>query len=286
MGNMLMIITAALWGFSFVVQKTGMVFMGPFIFSGIRFVLGASCLCLVLRWFGGQSLNKQGVYSGVCMGVVLTFGVMLQQIGIVDTTAGKASFLTMIYILLVPVFLSLAGKRLALRIWPAACLVLFGLYFLSIQAGDLNSINPGDYWVLSSSVFWAIHILLVEKSVRQHDPLRLSIIQFYTCALLCLVGAFLFENISWAGVLAGIQGGYQELLFGSVASVAIAYTLHVYALRSVPSQHAALILSLEAVFGVLGGVWFLDEVLTVRMISGFLLMFSGIILAQWSQRQV
>lgn len=280
-----MIITAALWGFAFVAQKTGMDYLGPFMFSAIRFAVGASCLVLLLRWFGEKKLDRSGMIYGLSMGVVLTFGAMLQQIGIVETTAGKSGFITAIYILLVPIFLSFSGKRLSFQIWPAALLVLFGLYLLSIKGGErgdeLSTVNQGDYWVLASSVFWAVHILLIEKAVRKHDALRLSIIQFYTCAVLSLLGAFVFETVIWTEIITGVSDGFVEVAYASIASVAIAYTLQVFAQRSVPSHHAALILSLEAVFAVIGGVWLLGEELTARMLLGFGLMFLGIILAQW-----
>ena len=280
-GNSLMVLTAALWGFAFVAQKTGMDYFGPFMFSAIRFTVGATCLVLLVRWFGYKRLTRQGVISGVIMGVVLTFGAMLQQIGIIETSAGKSGFITAIYILLVPIFLSFTGKKLSRQIWPAAFLVLLGLYLLSVQEGEFSSINSGDIWVLSSAIFWAAHILLIERAVKKHDPLRLSIVQFYTCALLSLLGAFMFEDVVWSEITAGISNGFIEIAYASIASVAIAYTLQVFAQRSVPSHHAAMVLSLEAVFAVIGGVWLLGEGLTIRMLVGFALMFAGIILAQW-----
>lgn len=284
-GNILMVITAALWGFAFVAQKTGMDYFGPFMFSAIRFAFGATCLVSLLiffsRIFGGRKLDRKGLIIGILMGVVLTFGAMLQQIGIVETTAGKSAFITAIYILLVPIFLSFLGKKLSFQIWPAALLVLFGLYLLSIKEGGFNGINTGDIWVVSSAIFWAIHIILIEKAVKTHDPLRLSIVQFYTCAILSLIGAFIFEPVEINSIVSGIKDGWLELVYASVASVAIAYTLQVFAQRSVPSHQAALILSLEAVFGVIGGVWLLSEDITSRMLIGFCLMFAGIILAQW-----
>jgi len=285
-GSLLMILTAALWGFAFVAQKTGMDYFGPFMFSAIRFVIGATCLVLLLRWFGGDKLNRNGVLMGATMGVVLTFGAMLQQIGIVETSAGKSGFITAIYILLVPVFLAFAGKRLSLQIWPAAFLVLFGLYLLSIKKGDFGSVNRGDVWVLSSAIFWAIHIILIEKAVKKHDPLRLSIIQFYVCAMLSLLGAVVFEDVVLENIVQGLKSGYLEIAYASIASVAIAYTLQVFAQRSVPSHQAALILSLEAVFAVIGGIWLLGEELTSRMLWGFAMMFVGIVLAQWRFKPV
>ena len=285
-GNLLMIMTAALWGFAFVAQKTGMDYLGPFMFSAIRFAFGASCLVFLLRWFGGPRLDRKGLILAVLMGTVLTFGAMLQQIGIVHTTAGKSAFITAIYILLVPIFLSFTGKKLSFQIWAAAALTLLGLYFLSIKEGDLSGINKGDYWVLASAFFWAWHILLIEKAVRRYDPLRLSIVQFYTCSLLSLLGVFIFEPVDLATTWTGIKGGLLELAYASIASVAIAYTLQVFAQRSVPSHQAALVLSLEAVFGVIGGIWLLNETLTLRMVLGFSLIFSGIILAQWRFKKV
>jgi len=284
-GNILMIITAALWGFAFVAQKTGMEYLGPFMFSAIRFAFGASCLVLLLvffsRFFARRKLDRKGVLTGIAMGVVLTFGAMLQQIGIVETSASKSAFITAIYILLVPIFLSFLGKKLALQIWPAAFLVLIGLYLLSIKEGDFSSINKGDIWVLSSAIFWAIHILLIEKAVKVYDPLRLSIVQFYVCSVLSLLGAFVFEPVVLNDIMLGIKASWIELAYASIASVAIAYTLQVFAQRSVPSHQAALLLSLEAVFGVIGGVWLLGESVTPQMLLGFGLMFAGIILAQW-----
>jgi len=276
-----MIITAALWGFAFVAQKTGMDYLSPYMFSAIRFALGATCLVFLLRWFGGVRLDRRGYLFGIGMGVILTFGALMQQVGIVETTAGKGGFLTAIYILLVPIFLSFSGHRLALQIWPAALLAIAGLYLLSIKDGEFSSINMGDYWVLASAIFWAIHIILIEKAVKFYDPLRLSIVQFYTCGVLSLVAVFIFDTTVWTDVLSGIKGGWLELLYGGIASVAIAYTLQVFAQRSVPSHHAALILSLEAVFAVIGGVWLLNEEITVRMLMGFGLIFVGIILAQY-----
>lgn len=280
-GNLLMVLTAAIWGFTFVAQKTGMDHLGPFMFNAVRFFIGATCLVLLLRWFKGQRLSRKGIFWGIVMGVALFCGAMLQQIGLIETTAGKSAFITVIYILLVPVFLSFAGTKLSIQIWPAAVLVLYGLYLISIKEGDLNGINNGDYWVLASALFWASHILIIEKAVKQHDPLRLSIVQFYICSFLALLGSFIFELVALNDIWEGMKGAWLELAYAGIAATAIAYTLQVVAQKTVPSHHAALVLSLEAVFGVIGGVWLLGEDLTIRMLLGFGLMFAGIILAQW-----
>ena len=128
-GNILMVTAAALWGFTFVAQKTGMDHLEPLMFTAIRFTLGATSLLFLLRFLGTKKLNKQGIIAGIIMGVMITLGINLQQIGIVDTTAGNSGFLTAIYILLVPIFLSIGGSKLPVQIWPAVLLALIGLYF-------------------------------------------------------------------------------------------------------------------------------------------------------------
>ncbi len=284
-GNVLMVIAAALWGFTFVAQKTGMDHLEPLMFTAIRFALGASCLLFLVRFFGKKKLNRQGLIAGVIMGVLITLGITLQQIGIVETTAGKSGFLTAIYILLVPIFLSIGGEKLPMQVWPAVLLALIGLYFLTIKdtsiAMMLSSINKGDYWVLACSIFWALHIIYVGKAARNHDPLRLSIVQFYTCAILSFIAALIFEPVIFADIAVGVKGAWLEIAYSSIASVAIAFTLQVFAQQSVPPHHAAMILSLEAVFAVIGGVLLIGEILTTRMMFGFTLIFAGIILAQY-----
>ncbi len=284
-GNILMITAAALWGFTFVAQKTGMDHLEPLIFTAIRFALGATCLLFLIRFLGKQKLNKEGLVAGVIMGVLIALGISLQQIGIVDTTAGKSGFITAIYILLVPIFLSIGGGKLPKQVWVAVVLALIGLYFLTIKdtsfATMFSSINKGDYWVLASSVFWALHIIYVGKAAANHDPLRLSIVQFYTCAILSFIAALVFEPIVIVDITEGIKGAWLEIAYSSIASVAIGFTLQVFAQQSVPPHHAAMILSLEAVFAVIGGVLLIGEILTPRMMFGFALIFAGIILAQY-----
>ena len=285
-GNILMIIAAALWGFTFVAQKTGMDHLEPLMFTAIRFAIGATCLLFLIRFLGIQKLNREGLIAGVIMGVLITLGITLQQIGIVETTAGKSGFLTAIYILLVPIFLSVGGNKLPRQIWPAVVLALVGLYFLTIKdvplATMFSSINKGDYWVLASSIFWALHIIYVGKAARNHDPLRLSIVQFYTCAVLSFIAALVFEPIILIDITNGIKGAWLEIAYSSIASVAIAFTLQVFAQQSMPPHYAAMILSLEAVFAVIGGVLLIGEILTARMVFGFALIFAGIILAQYN----
>jgi len=278
--SMAMLLAAAIWGFAFVAQKSAMLVMGPFSFNAVRFALGASCLLLVYpllksRQTAPAPFNKSTLRYGLLMGMVLFAGAITQQIGLITTTAGKAAFITGLYIVLVPAILSIFGHVFSLRIWSAVGITVVGLYLLSVPDG-LSSIKAGDVWVLASAFLFAAHILVIERASRSHDPIQLSILQFYIAALLSAVGVWLWETISWQS----LGDAWVELAYVSVLSTAVAYTLQVVGQQKVAAHIAAMILSLEAVFGAIGGIWLLDETMTSRMVLGCGLMFGGWMLAQ------
>ncbi len=272
-----MLLTAIIWGFAFVAQKSSMDIMGPFTFNAARFVLGATCLLILLPFFKPRRgvLGKSGWLSAAGMGVFLFLGSITQQIGLVSTTAGKAAFITGLYIVLVPLILSLFGQALSRLVWAAVALGLSGLYLLSMQGASIKPIT-GDIWVLASAVFFALHIVVIGRASLEHDALRLSIVQFYLCALLSLIGMMIWETPS----LQALFDGSTEILYAGVLSVGIAYTLQVFAQIRVPPHAAALVLSLETVFGALGGVWLLGEEMNTRMLIGAGLMMAAIVVAQ------
>ncbi len=273
----MMLLTAIIWGFAFVAQKSSMEVMGPFTFNTARFVLGASCLLLLLPFLKSRhgALGKAGWRSAAGMGVLLFLGSISQQIGLVSTTAGKAAFITGLYIVLVPLILSFFGQLLSSSIWLAVALGLGGLYLLSMQGATIMPVT-GDLWVLASALFFALHIVVIGRASLEHDALRLSIVQFYVCAVLSLIGMLLWEAPS----LQAISDGGIEILYAGVLSVGIAYTLQVFAQIRVPPHAAALVLSLETVFGAIGGVWLLGEEMTLRMVIGAGLMMAAILVAQ------
>ncbi len=273
----MMLLTAIIWGFAFVAQKSSMEVMGPFTFNTARFVLGASCLLLLLPLLKSRhgALGKAGWRSAAGMGVLLFLGSISQQIGLVSTTAGKAAFITGLYIVLVPLILSFFGQLLSRSIWLAVALGLGGLYLLSMQGATIMPVT-GDLWVLASALFFALHIVVIGRASLEHDALRLSIVQFYVCAVLSLIGMLLWEAPS----LQAISDGGIEILYAGVLSVGIAYTLQVFAQIRVPPHAAALVLSLETVFGAIGGVWLLGEEMTLRMVIGAGLMMAAILVAQ------
>lgn len=276
----MMLLSAIIWGFAFVAQKTSMEVMGPFTFNTARFVLGASFLVLLLPFIKPEAgrLGKEGWFGGMWMGVIIFIGSITQQIGIVTTTAAKAAFITGIYIVIVPIILSFMGQALSRIVWWAVALSVFGLYLLSMHGAEAVPV-VGDFWVLLSAIFFALHIIVIGKYSRLHDPLKLSIVQFYICALLSAIGMFIIETPS----IAGIKAGGLEILYAGVLSVGIAYTLQVFAQKRVPAHIAALVLSLEIVFGAIGGIWLLGEQMTGSMLLGGCFMFAAILLVQGKQ---
>lgn len=276
-GYAMMLLTAIIWGFAFVAQKSSMEVMGPFTFNTTRFILGASCLVLIFPLFKqhGGKLGKAGWRRASWMGLFLFLGSISQQIGLVSTTAGKAAFITGLYIVLVPILLSLFGQALSRLIWLAVAFGVTGLYLLSIPDVAFTP-NRGDLWVLASALFFALHIIVIGRASIHHNALRLSIAQFYISAALSGVGMWAFESPSVAAIMAG----GTEILYAGVLSVGIAYTLQVFAQIRVPAHTAALVLSLETVFGAIGGVWLLGEEMTVRMLIGATLMMTAIVIAQ------
>lgn len=276
-GYAMMLLTALIWGFAFVAQKSSMEVMGPFTFNTTRFVLGATCLVLIFPLFKarGGKLGKAGWRRATWMGVFLFLGSISQQIGLVSTTAGKAAFITGLYIVLVPIILSVFGQALSRLVWVAVALGVAGLYLLSMQSAEIIPAS-GDLWVLASAVFFALHIIIIGRASIKHDALRLSIAQFYVCSLLSALGMWAWETPS----IQAIMAGGTEILYAGVLSVGIAYTLQVFAQIRVPAHTAALVLSLETVFGAIGGVWLLGEQMTTRMLMGASLMMAAIIVAQ------
>ena len=275
----LLLLVALIWGFAFVAQRLGMEHLGPYGFNASRFFLGACSLLPLLLIFRVQSSHQPGklLKGGVAAGVVLFIGSSLQQVGLVTTTAANAGFITGLYIVLVPMFGLLFGQRTALTTWFGAFVAVAGLYFLSI--GEDFSVNTGDVLVLVGAGFWAGHVLLIGKLAPEVDNLRLAIVQFFVCGFLSLLVA-LFSEIDMLSI-ERVLISWKPIAFAGLLSVGVAYTLQVVAQRDAPASHAAIIMSLEAVFAALGGWLFLSEYLDARQLSGCVLMLVGMLLSQY-----
>jgi drug/metabolite transporter (DMT)-like permease len=327
--DFLLLLTACIWGFGFVAQRSGMEYVGPFTFNAIRFALGSLSLLPLIRFrkrarkkailkaIAGPAKTvpelpvqaspgtalRAFLIAGSCLFIAVTF----QQLGIMFTTMGNAGFITGLYVVLTPMFGVVLGKKTGLPTWIGAVFTLTGLYFLS-AAGQLNSINPGDILTVISAVFWASHVLLIDRLVQKVDPIVLSSGQFAWCGILFFIAVFILEPFvpSWAAVIAPnytLQGwrafpaliaalgagfsagsfinGAIPILYGGLASVGIAYTLQVEAQRDAPPAHATIILCLEGLFAALGGMVLLGEKPGAFTLLGSALMLAGMLITQW-----
>lgn len=280
----LLLLTAAIWGAAFVAQSAGMEYVGPFTFNAIRNLLGAAVLlpCIAFRQRGeqkqGRPQQKDLWLGGVCCGAVLFTAGSLQQIGIMHTTVGKAGFLTAMYIVLVPVFGIFRHRDSDKKVWAAVFLAAAGLYLLCMKGGDL-SFRRGDLLLLGCAVAFAVHILVIDYFSPRADGVKMSCIQFLTCAALSGIG-MLFERPAAADILQA----WAPLVYAGVLSCGVGYTLQIIGQRGMNPTVASLLLSLESVISVLAGWLILGETLSVRELSGCALMFAAIILAQLPKR--
>jgi len=278
----LLLLTAVIWGFAFVAQRSGMEVIGPFAFGATRFALGAVSLLplLVLSRRRGAappfpplSPARRAGWAALA-GLVLFAGASLQQVGLVHTTAANAGFITSLYVILVPVVGAFLGRVSGARIWLGALLAVVGLYVLSI--GEGFTMAPGDLLELAGAFFWAGHILLINRLAPRMGALEIAVGQFATCALLSLGAALLWEPAPFAGVGAAAW----PILYGGLLSIGVAYTLQIVAQQTAHPAHASIIMSLEALFAGVGGVLLLGEPLTPRLAVGGGLMLTGVIVSQ------
>jgi len=275
--DFLLLLTAAIWGFAFVAQRIGMASVGPFTFNAIRFLLGGLSLiplAVYLKIGRGNRSFRQVLTAGIISGLVLFFGASLQQVGIVETTAGNAGFITGLYVVIVPVLGLFLRQQTGWATWLGAALAAFGLYLLSVTTQF--TMGRGDAFVLIGAFFWAIHVLVIGYFSRRVDPLWLSIIQFLTCAILSGVTAFTTESIHPAL----IWTARWPILYGGLLSVGVAYTLQVISQQKAHPAHAAILLSLESVFAALGGWLIMGEQLSARGLLGCGLMLAGMLISQ------
>lgn len=277
--DFLLLLTAAIWGFAFVAQRAGLDYVGPFTYNAVRFLLGSVSLTplLLLKTNHRKTSGKCSiriVYFGALAGIALFLGSSFQQIGLVYTTAGNAGFITGLYVIIVPIIGIFQKSKAGIGVWVGAVFAVAGMYFLSIKEGF--SVNQGDILVFVSAFFFAAHVVVVGWLSPKFNAIRLSIIQFMVTSALSFIAALFTEEI----ILTDILDAAIPIIYGGLFSVGIAYTLQVVAQKDAPSAHAAIILSLESVFAVLGGWWILAEVVTTRTLIGASLMLIGMIAAQ------
>ncbi len=280
--DLLMLIAAVIWGFAFVAQREGMETMGPFLFNGVRFLIGVVALSPVVWYLSkkpqpdhkAEVSTKKLLIAGTMAGLLLFIAISFQQYGLQFTTAGKAGFITGLYIFFVPLIGLFFGQKTGSGTWLGATIALIGLYLLSIK--EDFSIAEGDLPQLICAVFFASHVLYIGYFAKLMDPLKLSLVQYVVTGILSLLIAIVVELITWDMIMETAI----PLLYAGVMSTGIAYTLQVVAQQHAHSSHAAIILSLEGAFAVLGGWLLLDEYLSTRGLFGCGLMLTGMFLSQ------
>ena len=278
----LLLTTAIIWGFAFVAQRVGMDYVGPFTFNGIRFAVGSlSLLPLVLISREQPASSRQILpypgrktifLGGAALGLALFSGASLQQIGLVYTTAGKAGFITGLYVIIVPILGLFWKQQPKIGTWIGAILAAIGLYFLSVT--EQFTIELGDLLVLVGAFFWAAHVLIIGWLSPRINPIKLAFSQYLACSILSLITAYFVETITLTSILEATI----PILYGGLLSVGVAYTLQVIAQRDAHPAHAAILLSLEAVFAAVGGWLLLDEIISPRGLVGCGLMLAGMLL--------
>lgn len=293
--NFLLMLAALIWGSAFVAQSVGMDYLGPFTFNSVRSFMGSLVLLPVI-WFmdrqkkdgakgdGQGALGKSAevkqqekktlLLGGLCCGVILTVSTSLQQIGLVYTTAGKAGFITALYILIVPLLGLFLGRRVGGKTWLGVALAVIGMYLLCIKEGF--SISYGDFMVLLCAFVFSLHILTVDYFSPKVDGVRLSCIQFFVCGCLCAVPMVIFEHPEIYQILQA----WLPLIYAGVLSSGVAYTLQIITQKHLNPTVASLLMSLESVFAALTGWLILNERLSPKELLGCVLVFTAIILAQ------
>jgi drug/metabolite transporter (DMT)-like permease len=276
----LLLVAAFFWGTTFVAQRKGMDHMGPMLYNALRFLLGAVTLAPLIAWPGLRLAGARTgtprllLWGGLLAGAALFGGASLQQMGLQYTTAGKAGFVTSLYVVLVPVMGLFLGHRCGPSLWLGVALTVAGLYLLSVT--ESFTVARGDLLVLASALFWAIHVQLIGYLAQRGDPLRIACAQFLVCSALSIVAALAGEPIT-AGA---IRAATIPILYGGILSAGVAFTLQVICQRTSPPAHAAIIMSLETVFAALAGWLLLDERMGWRGLAGCALMLAGLMVVQ------
>ena len=283
--NLILLLTAVIWGGGFVAQRLGMQEMGPYLFNGFRFLIGSLTLIpvILLRKRAGVSQDgglKKTLLTGAAAGLFLFSGATFQQMGLVFTTAGKAGFITGLYVVIVPLLGMFWGDRGSVYSWLGAVLAVIGLYFLSATRGMIFA--PGDGFVLIGACFWASHVQFIARYSPDVDPYQLSFVQSLFTSVVSFGVGFFLEDF----VLEQIFSAALPILYGGVISIGIAYTLQLVGQRYAKATPAAIILSLESVFAVFWGWLILNEELTPKILLGSSIMLVGMVVAQLKNRRI
>ena len=280
--SIMLFATAIIWGLAFVAQAAGMEHLGPLSFTASRCFVAVVFLYLTYKFFMMKSASyreekfnmKRTLVGGSICGLVFTIAINLQQVSLIYTTAAKASFLTALYIVFIPVIGLFFGRRPSVKIMLCIFLAMVGTYLLSIKGG--LKINRGDLIVILSALVFAIHILLLTKYSTNTNAVLVSLVQFAVCGVISLVGALVLEDISMEAILKS----QATILYVGILSSGVGFTIQLMALKDLEPVVASMICSLESVFGALFGWLILSQEMTEREIFGAIIIFLATIFAQ------
>ncbi|MBQ1705577.1 MAG: DMT family transporter [Clostridia bacterium] len=287
-GNLMLLITALIWGTAFVAQSAGMNYVEPFTYNGVRTLIGGLVLIPVILLFDRlkplsqrptpeekKRINRNSAVGGVFCGILLAVASSLQQYGISMTTAGKAGFITALYIVIVPLMGVFIHKKIPKIIWLCVAIAVAGFYLLCVKEGF--TVSLGDLLVLCCAFFFSLHIMCIDHfGAKEVDGVRMSCVQFLVAGLLCMIPMAVFETPTWENLWAA----RVTILYTGVMSCGVAYTLQILGQRDTDPTTATLLMSLESVFAALSGWVILHESLSVKELFGCVLVFAAVILAQ------
>lgn len=307
-GDLMLILTALIWGSSFVAQKSGMEFIGPLTFSGMRTLIGGLVLIPSIKLLdrfktikasAGENLSdekkpedtknerKTLIKGGILCGIILMAAGNLQQIGLIYTNAGKAGFITALYVIIVPFLGLFLKKKIRPVIWIYVIASAAGLYLLCIPAeGGLGHLNKGDILIFFCAILFAVHIMIIDHFSPKVDGVKMSCIQFFVAGTLSFIFIWIDPLFGFAlPTINTLAAAWLPILYAGVLSCGVAYTLQIVAQADADPAIASMILCLESVFAVLTGMIILGETMSMREITGCVIMFAAIIAAQLPQKK-
>lgn len=283
-GSIILLVTAIIWGTSFVAQSEGMKYVEPFTYNSIRTLIGGIVLLPVIAGFKLFSKSEQGekktslkatLIGGVFCGLALCIASSFQQVGIVYTTAGKSGFITALYVILVPILGLVLGNKTPKKIWFCVALAIVGFYLLCIK-NDF-AIGLGDLLTLVCAFFFAIHIIVIDRFISKGaDGVAMACVQFFTSGIISFIIMLLFETPR----MEYIFEARFTILYAGVMSCGVAYTLQIVGQRFTAPTVATLIMSLESVFAALSGWLIIGEQLSIKELLGCVLVFAAVVFAQ------
>lgn len=282
-GFIILLLTAIIWGSSFVAQSIGIKSVDAFTFMAARTTLGTLVLLPVILIMNGgirNLIDKKTLKAGAMLGVVLAIAQNLQQFAFYYSTSGKIAFLTAFYMFFVPILGFFLGKKISTATWASIFLAIVGLFLLCVNPDELSVINMGDILAICCAIVYAVQIMMIDKFTEEDiDGIRLSFTEFLFAALISSVLMLIFEKPT----LEGLTGAAPAILYSGIMSCGIAYTLQVIGQKHASPVVASLLMCMESVFAAIAGWLVLKEALTAKELAGCIIMFIAIIISQVSE---